>query len=136
MSMRTNIMILLTAAGLALSGCATYSAPPPLTAASLAKQWRLTSINNRAVTPTIMTLTLTADGQASGNIACNSFSGPYTLVGESLTFNNVAVTVAGCIGSDQIAMNEAEKLFATPNKVKLHQGVMDIESPTMKWRFR
>jgi heat shock protein HslJ len=62
--------------------------------------WVLTSIATDGVmgpVPEGVTPTLRLeDGQVSGSTGCNSFSGPYTLDGTSLTFGALAATAMAC----------------------------------------
>lgn len=134
--MRKIVTVMGIAGGLMLSGCISYRGPTSQTTASLAKTWHLVSIKNRPVATKTMTLSLTADGQASGTLGCNSFSGSYALSTDVIEFKKIAITLVGCVGPNQAAVADAEKLFAVPGKVKLRQGVMEITAATSSFTFR
>jgi heat shock protein HslJ len=64
--------------------------------------WEATGINNgqqAVVSPAAgvpVTATFTATGEVHGNTGCNSFSGPYTVVGDSISIGPLASTLMAC----------------------------------------
>lgn len=59
--------------------------------------WVIQSIDDAEVAaPGKGTLRFDASGTVSGKAFCNSFSGPYTLTGEGLSFANLASTMMAC----------------------------------------
>jgi heat shock protein HslJ len=87
-------------------------------------EWNVTGYNTgtEAVTSPIdgteLTAVFTPDGQVSGNAGCNTFTGPYTLDGTSLTVGPLASTMMAC---DQPIMDQETQFLAalqTPTNVE------------------
>ena len=76
------------------AGCGDATPESPLEGV----EWVLAQVEGAAVPEGVeATLTLEAEARsASGSGGCNRFSGPYTLVGGSLTFGALAATRMGC----------------------------------------
>lgn len=79
--------------------------------------WTLVEVDGAAVdtdtTNRTPTLTLDADGRASGNAGCNQFGGEYELTGSSLRFGALAMTRMACPGRMEIETAYAAALDAT-----------------------
>lgn len=68
---------------------------------SLGTEWRLQAFDMGAdaqplVTGTTVTLTFGEDGRVSGSAGCNTFNGPYTLNGTTLSIEELAQTRMAC----------------------------------------
>jgi heat shock protein HslJ len=92
-----TIITILVAAGLTLSACASQTTSPNLSGTS----WALVSYGNKDnQTPDApgiqMSLIFGADGQVSGNLGCNGFSGNYEVKGGKLVFGLLASTLMAC----------------------------------------
>lgn len=77
--------------------------------------WRLVSFGpvgteENVVSGTKPTLNFAEDGRASGSTGCNSFSGTYTVRGDTLSFGRMISTKRACL--DQRA-NQQEQLYLT-----------------------
>jgi len=81
---------------IAVAGCATAPRGTDITG----ETWTLVEMYGEPVaagdTNRPVTLTLDADGNASGYSGCNQFGGPYTLTGDALTFGAIAMTRMAC----------------------------------------
>jgi heat shock protein HslJ/uncharacterized membrane protein len=77
-------------------------------ASLLQGEWIIQELNDVVVAQGAPgTLSFSPDGRLSGRSFCNSFSGAYTLTGESLTISQVAATLMAC----EPALMDQEKLF-------------------------
>ena len=76
-----------------------YEAPPPFEIDGkelLAGEWRIVEVGGRAVPADIpATIAFGEDGAFSGRL-CNSYRGPYTLDGATISFGNAAATLMAC----------------------------------------
>lgn len=77
--------------------------------------WRLVSFGpagseENIVSGTRPTLTFSEDGRASGSTGCNSFSGTYTVRGDTISFGRMISTKRACL--DQKA-NQQEQMYLT-----------------------
>jgi uncharacterized lipoprotein YbaY/heat shock protein HslJ len=71
-------------------------------------EWVIEDLNGRGIVDSSRgTLNFTADGAVSGRSFCNSYSGKYTLTGETLSISMVASTLMACAP----ALMNQEKLF-------------------------
>ncbi len=76
--------------------------------------WSLTSIAGDLVSAEVNASLYMEDGEANGNAGCNSYSGTYTLDGESLVFDpDMAITLALCEGPAQAVEDAYLPLLAT-----------------------
>lgn len=79
--------------------------------------WSVTGYNNgkqAVVSPilnTNLTMTFGDDGTISGNSGCNTYSGQYTLSGQTITISPLASTMRACIEPEGVA--EQETAFTT-----------------------
>jgi heat shock protein HslJ len=68
--------------------------------ASIEGQWKLVSYGSTSdqipAVPDVETSIEFKDGQMSGNVGCNSFSGEYTVDGDTITFGPVMSTMMYC----------------------------------------
>jgi heat shock protein HslJ len=92
---------------------------------SLSKtSWNVTGYNNskQAVVGTIagttLTMTFGDDGTISGNSGCNTFSGQYSLNGQSITISPLASTMRACIEPEGIAEQETAFMAALEQAVE------------------
>ena len=99
MKKTTLIWTALIVTGMIVSACA-----PGISNQSLNDTtWRLVSYGS-ATDPTPAapdietTLTFGADGQVSGNMGCNSFSGTFELKGDKIEFGPITSTMMACEG--------------------------------------
>ena len=105
-------------AAVVLAACATYGPAGEAGSGSTVPlegtQWQLTELGGRPARPAgddAPNLRLNAaDKRAGGNTGCNSFSGEYTLSGESLRFGMFASTRRAC--TDE-ALNAQETAYLT-----------------------
>lgn len=75
------------------SGSASGTATPSLQGA----EWVVEDIDGAGVLDRARaTLNFGADGRVSGSSSCNSYTGPYTLSGNVLSFGNLATTRRAC----------------------------------------
>ena len=85
----------------------------------LAGAWSVTGINNgreAVVSPqlgTTVTATFTPDGTVAGSAGCNSYTGPYTLTGQSLAIGPLASTERAC--ESEVMAQELQFLTALGN---------------------
>jgi heat shock protein HslJ len=79
--------------------------------------WTLVEVDGAAVDAAAMnrtpTLTLDAEGRASGNAGCNQFGGEYELDGSALRFGALAMTRMACPGRMDVETAYAAALDAT-----------------------
>jgi heat shock protein HslJ len=106
--LNARILALALAAGVALAACsggaspsATSSAGPGDGAALEGTPWQLTDYvgpdgGTLAVPEAVAASALFEAGKVSGNAGCNSYTGPYTLDGDTLTIGEVATTAMAC----------------------------------------
>ena len=82
---------------------------------ALAGKWEVTGFyTGTAITSPVVGSKLTADfakGQVSGNGGCNTFSGSYTLNGNSIKIGPLAATQRACL-EDDITTQEQQYLAA------------------------
>jgi heat shock protein HslJ len=79
------------------TACTTTSTEPQLTAGQLTgSPWKVISVNGGGTQLAPVTIEFGADGRASGNASCNSYSSEYKLDGKSLTFGKTAATMMAC----------------------------------------
>lgn len=106
--MRLRILALAAVGALALAGCSAIGAAQGGQLEGVT--WRLSTYvaDGASVTvPAAVGATATfADGQVSGSNGCNSFNGPYTASGSSLTVGPLASTLMAC-GPAQSAIESA-----------------------------
>ena len=106
--MRLRILALAAVGALALGGCSAIGAAQGGQLEGVT--WRLSTYvaDGASVTvPAAVGATATfADGQVSGSNGCNSFNGPYTASGSSLTVGPLASTLMAC-GPAQSAIESA-----------------------------
>lgn len=80
--------------------------------------WNVTGYNNGKqavvgpIAGTALTMTFGDDGTISGNSGCNSFSGQYSLSGQSLTISPLATTMRACIEPEGVDTQETAFLTA------------------------
>jgi len=76
--------------------------------------WRVTGYNNgmggvvSTVSGTQLSMVFDTDGRVSGDTGCNTFTGPYTLSGSSISFGPLATTRRACLSDDA---NRQEQQF-------------------------
>ena len=92
-----TIITILAATGLVLSACASLGNPAGLAGTS----WKLVSYGSAGnLTPAAQgvetSLIFGPDGQASGNLGCNGFSGGYEEKGGNIVFGPLASTLMAC----------------------------------------
>ncbi len=80
---------------------------------SLTGTWKLISYGSPAnPTPAVAnvetSLTFESDGALSGSVGCNSFSGDYTVDGNTITFGAIAATEMAC---DEPIMEQESGVF-------------------------
>ena len=61
--------------------------------------WALTSVDDQAVPADVVVTLAFAAGTASGSSGCNTYTGPYTVDGQSLDFGALASTRMACAGA-------------------------------------
>ncbi len=105
--------------------------PPVLKATLTGNAWILVSYGSvdaptLAVPNSEARLSLTQDGQVSGNTGCNSLGGTYTLDGEKITFSELAMTMMACdgpVGEQELevlnGLNHAERYVIEDNLLKI-----------------
>lgn len=98
-------------------------------ASELVDTWTLVEVNGAAVdssrsnrTPT---LTLEADGRASGHAGCNQFGGEYELNGNSLRFGALAMTRMACPGRMDVETAYGAALNAT-REWRIREGMLEL----------
>jgi heat shock protein HslJ len=90
-----------------------YFSPQSLTAL-VGRTWRVTGVNNgkdavvSLVSGTQVSMMFGADNRISGNATCNTYIGPYTLSGSSISFGALVTTRRAC---EPEAANEQEQQF-------------------------
>jgi heat shock protein HslJ len=92
-----TILTLLAVTGLLLSACASQPDPVSLPGSS----WKLVSYGpagnqTPAAAGVATSLVFGTDGQVSGNLGCNSFSGSYEVKDGNLAFGPLASTLMAC----------------------------------------
>ena len=92
-----TLLTILVAAGLLLSACTPAATSPDLAGSS----WKLVSYgpagNQTPAASGIPTsLTFGQDGQVSGNLGCNGFSGGYEMKGGTIVLGALASTLMAC----------------------------------------
>lgn len=91
--------------------------------------WTLVEVNgavvDAAATNRTPTLTLDADGRASGNGGCNQFGGEYELTGSTLRFGPLAMTRMACPGRMEIETAYAAALDAT-REWRVRGGMLEL----------
>ena len=83
----------------ALAGCATAPPPGAQHGSIAGSVWEITAIGEMAVpeqAPDGRYRIAFADGRVSGRAGCNSFSGPYSRIGDRLAFGQLAATRMAC----------------------------------------
>jgi heat shock protein HslJ len=96
------------------SGNMVFSPQPPLSLTG--GPWRVTFYNNGAggaqsVLPDVeLTATFGEDGNVNGNAGCNLYRGPYSVVGDRITFGNLISTRRACLSEP---LNRQEQAFLT-----------------------
>jgi heat shock protein HslJ len=92
-----------------------FSPQPPTSLIDSA--WRVQSYNNGrggvvSVLPDVqLTALFGVDGAVSGNAGCNSYRGPYTVVGDRITFGPIVSTKRACL-SEPLTQQETAYLAA------------------------
>ena len=84
----------------ALAGCATAPPPGAQHGSIAGSVWEITAIGEMAVpeqAPDGRYRIAFADGRVSGRAGCNSFSGPYSRIGDRLEFGVLAATRMACL---------------------------------------
>jgi heat shock protein HslJ len=110
-------VLIAVAAGLA--GCASVSTTP----ASLeGTTWTVARIDDAATPRTDAYRLEFRDGRIGGKFGCNSFSGPYSLAGKTLTAGNVAATKMACPGPADTFEREGFAVLAQPMQLQWHSG--------------
>ncbi len=107
----------------------TYDAAP---ANPLDGPWTVTGYNNGAgavVSPvegSEITVTFTADGQVFGSTGCNSFSGPFTVQGDTIAVGQLGLTMMAC--EDALMAQESQFLAAlqTPAAIEVSGGMVTL----------
>ena len=124
--MKRSACFLSVAFTLLLSGCnalppgATANAPLPSLQGAV---WVVEDIDGAAVLDgSRASLNLGSDGRVSGSGSCNSYTGPYTLSGDSLTFGNLASTRRAC---EPALMQQEQRFFAALAKVRRFEFAPD-----------
>ena len=96
--------------------------------------WNVTGYNNGAeavvspLTGTTLTATFADDGTVSGNAGCNTFNGPYTLDGTSLTVGPLATTMKAC---EQAIMDQETQFLTalqTPTAVETSGATVTLRA--------
>jgi heat shock protein HslJ len=108
-----------------------YEAAP---ADPLLGEWNVTGYNNGAeavispIAGTTLTATFMPDGTVSGNAGCNTFNGPYTLDGTSLTVGPLATTMKAC--EQDVMDQETQFLTAlqTPTNVETSGATVTLRA--------
>jgi heat shock protein HslJ len=106
MKKMTLMMIALTVfAALTLGACSGNAANSPV------GDWELVSYGSTAnPTPAAAgvdtSITFASNGQVTGNVGCNSFSGNYSVNGPQITFEPIISTLMAC--EDPVGTQEAE----------------------------
>lgn len=66
-------------------------------------EWQLVSISGTEVPPDVVPTLLLANGTVAGLAGCNTFTGPYELSGDDLSFGQLATTRMACVpGIDEV----------------------------------
>jgi heat shock protein HslJ len=103
------------------SGNMIFSPQPPLSLAGAT--WRVTFYNNGAgsaqsvLRDTELTVTFGDDGAVNGNGGCNLFRGPYSVLGDRISFGKLVSTRRACI-SEPLNAQEQAFLKALANATK------------------
>lgn len=124
----TLIVTLLALAALTLAACAQPANSP-------VGNWQLATLNGQpTVANSSVTLTLAADGTASGNSGCNSYAGEYTFdpASNTLTTFPLASTLMAC-ADDAVNAQESAYLAAvsaTPLTVSVSSGQLTLTNAT------
>ena len=91
--------------------------------------WTLVEVDGASVdtaaTNRTPTLTLDADGRASGNAGCNQFGGEYELTGSALRFGALAMTRMACPGRMEVETAYAEALDAA-REWRIRDGMLEL----------
>jgi heat shock protein HslJ len=93
------------------SGNMVFSGQPP--ASLTGSTWRALSYNNgrgavtSVISGTILTTLFGADGTVSGSSGCNTYNGPYTVSGSSITIGPLASTRRACAADEANAQEQA-----------------------------
>jgi len=80
--------------------------------ATVEGEWELVSYNQTAAVPDVETAIDFKDGQMSGNVGCNSFSGEYTVKDKTIEFGPVMSTMMFC---EAVADQESSTLAVMQN---------------------
>jgi len=96
----TKVALWLGTLTLAMTACATPSAGPAPTAASLAgTEWRLEAVGERPALPQPQaTLAFPGPGRVAGHASCNRFFGSVSIDGQQIRFSQLGATRMACIG--------------------------------------
>ena len=73
--------------------------PTPAADGLSGTSWALTSMDDQPVPADVVVTLAFAAGTASGSSGCNTYSGPYTVDGQSLDFGALASTRMACAGA-------------------------------------
>lgn len=120
-----------TAAGAAILGMLTFACSQNgnMAAADVTGTWTLVEVDGTAVdtaaTNRAPTLTLDADGGASGNAGCNQFGGEYEIAGSTLRFGALGMTRIACPGRMEIENAYAAALVMT-REWRLRDGMLEL----------
>lgn len=129
-----------------LGACAVQPSPDStLTEKMIGQEWQLAKVSHHGlelkVDPAIaaFTLHISAEGQASGKVACNRWRGPATLEGRKLSISPAASTRARC-NTSEAQHQELERRYLASLKGPLdwrvdgEQLILDI-SDNERWVY-
>ena len=118
------LSFLIALAGIFLSACS--GAP-----ADIAGEWRLVSYgaaSNPEPAAGETSIHFGADGQLTGNVGCNSFSGEYRLSGAKIEFGPIMSTLMACLGPISEQEGAVFAVFANASPFALTGDALTITS--------
>ena len=87
-------------------------------------EWRVTAINGQAAPPGLELRF--AQGELSGYLGCNRFSGPYRLSGETLIVQTMAMTQMACVSATDEPLPDSEPaglaILSRPMRITWRSG--------------
>jgi|GEM_PF-3286823 len=142
---------LLAAAALGLlasgtGGCATPRTPEdpatmPSNAAAgrqaLTGRWALAALEGSPLPRgSTLTLSFAEDGQVTGTVNCNRYSGHYRIEGARLRFHEGSTTLVGCVGMDTEAVDRYFAAMQEEAAFVIAGGTLTVVSRGMTGMFR
>jgi heat shock protein HslJ len=121
------LITILASLALLLSACNSNESQASLAGTT----WQLISYGSAtALTPAVAgvetTLTFGKDGQISGNMGCNSFSGKYSIKDGKIIFDALASTMMACADAQMTQENAAFKIMSGTVSYEVKDNALTI----------